>query len=149
MNIKKTTAVLAVIASTAVALPAGASAAPPKTCPPGVTSATYCSVGNTSGVVLLGIVGFTNFSGTGTSVLIHSTARTTTTGTLYLEGPHNVIYGSASYSIAPGHTTFVSVTFTAAGKASVAHTLLQLLTVSSVTGGVRSIVGEELLFGHL
>lgn len=156
MSSKTIIAVLTVFLGAVAAAPAGAQAA--KLCPPGVTNAPYCVVGNASGVILEQRLRRTsgNRSSGDRSIemVVRCTLSSTCTGRLYLESSSGAsrlslasstgrtIYGTARYTIKGGTRAALRIRFTAAARRTLERTGRLAVTVAVVSNGVRSVIGR-------
>jgi hypothetical protein len=134
-------AILTVLAGALAAAPAGAATL----CPPGVTDATYCAVGNQSG--LTSKEHSTKTSNNKTfKYKVRCVKSGGCSGTLYFESATGVIYGK--YSIKSGKTVTLTVTLNSAGRKALEKTGKLKVTVASVTSNVRSVIGSLTIKGH-
>jgi hypothetical protein len=125
MSSKTIIAVLTVFLGAVTAAPAGAQA--PTLCPPGVTDATYCAVGNASGVIWE--QRFTKVSGdSSVKMAVRCKSSSGCAGRLYLEpssgagglsrasASARTIYGTARYAVKDGTRAALRIWFTPAAR---------------------------------
>ena len=160
MSSKTIIAVLAAFLGAVAAAPAGAQAA--TLCPPGVTEATYCAVGNASGVTWE--QRFTKVSGNSSvEMTVRCKSSSGCTGRLYLESSSSssgasrlsrasasgrTIYGTARYTIKGGTRATLRIRFTAAAQRTLERTGRLAVTVAAVSNGVRSVIGRLSIKGR-
>jgi hypothetical protein len=155
MSSKTIIAVLTVFLGAVAAAPAGAQAA--TLCPRGVTDATYCAVGNASGVTWE--QRFTKVSGNSSvEVTVRCKSSSGCTGRLYLESSSGAssgtsglslasasartIYGTSRYAVKDGTRAALRIRFTAAARRTLKRTGRLAVTVAAVSNGVRSVIGR-------
>jgi hypothetical protein len=140
MSSKTIIAVLTVFLGAVAAAPAGAQAA--TLCPPGVTEATYCAVGNASGVIWERR--FTRSGDRSIEMTVRCTLSSKCTGRLYLESASGrKIYGTTRYTIKGGTRATLRIRFTAAARRTLERRTGRLaVTVAAVSNGVRSVIGR-------
>jgi hypothetical protein len=145
MSSKTIIAVLTAFLAAVAAAPAGAQAA--TLCPPGVTNAPYCVVGNASGLILERRL--TRMSGNRSSgdrsieMTVRCTLSSSCTGRLYLESSSGgKIYGTARYAIKGGTRAALRIRFTAAARRTLERIGRLTVTVAVVSNGVRSVIGR-------
>jgi hypothetical protein len=136
-------AVLTVLAGALAAAPAGAATV----CPPGVTDATYCAVGNESGLTSKEHSTTTSNNKT-VSYTVHCAKSGGCSGKLCFESATGVIYGCTNYSLKNGETATLIVKLNSAGRKALEKTGKLKVTVVSVTGNVRSVIGHLTIKGH-
>jgi hypothetical protein len=140
MSSKTIIAILAVLIGAVAAAPVGAQAT--TLCPPGVTDATYCAAGNTSGVTWE--QRFTKVSGNRSiKMTVRCKSSSRCTGRLYLESASGAkIYGAAHYTIKGGARATLRVRFTATARRALERTGRLTVTVTAVSNDVRSVLGH-------
>jgi hypothetical protein len=137
---RKMIAAVAVVSIAPAAVPASASASAPELCPPGTTNATYCALGNPSGLALL--THHTEASTGGTvKVRLRCETHSQCTGTLYLEASGGKIYGTVLYAIDGRTSSVLTISLTAAAQLELKRARTLAVTVTAVTGGVKSVLG--------
>jgi hypothetical protein len=140
MSNKMIIAVLPVFLGAVAAAPVSAQGA--TLCPPGVTDATYCAVGNASGVTLERR--FTRISGgRSAKMILRCKSSSPCTGRLYLESSSGEkVFGAATYAINGGKRAALRVQFTAATRRTLKRGGRLAATVAVVSNNVRSVIGH-------
>ena len=138
MPSKRIIAVLAVLLGALAAVSASAGAA--TLCPPGVTDATYCAVGNASGLVLQTHYARTSNDGF-VDVTVPCAASPKCSGKLFLESSGGKNYGSVTFSIKRGRHITLHVRLTAAARTALSKTGKRPVRVIAVSKRVRSVLG--------
>ncbi len=144
MSSKTIIAALTIFLGAVTAAPAGAQA--PTLCPPGVTDATYCAVGNASGLILeqrFTRSGDRSIGDRSIEMTVRCTLSSGCTGRLYLESASGgKIYGTTHYTIKGGTRAALRIRFTAAARRTLERTGRLAVTVAAVSNGVRSVIGR-------
>ena len=116
-------------------------------CPPGVTNATYCAVGNESG-----LTSKEHSTTTSNNKTVRYTVRCAKnggcSGRLCFESATGVIYGCKNYSLKNGQTATLVIPLNAAGTKALAKSGVLKVTVVSITNKVRSVIGRLTVKGH-
>jgi len=144
MSSKRAIAVLAVLLGTLAAAPSGAAGA--ELCPPGVTIATYCTEGNSSGLVLP-VHNIRSPNNKFAKITLPCRGTGICSGKLYFEGRNGKILGKVGYSIKHGKRAVLKVILTPAGKAQLEKTGKMTIMLTAVSKGVRSVIGHVTIRG--
>jgi hypothetical protein len=116
-------------------------------CPPGVTDATYCAVGNESGLTSKEHSTTTSNNKT-VSYTVRCAKSGGCSGRLCFESATGVIYGCKNYSLKNGETATLIVTLNSAGRKALEKTGTLKVTVVSISNNVRSVIGPLTIKGH-